>query len=206
MKRIALVLAAASALCVAGCASKPVYLGRTLNRVLVLPPFNDTTKLDAYTEMWGHVEHQAISRGYPIVPRSEVEAYYRSKNFNAPEEIEQIPIGKVCEDLKADGVLYTRIDQWGVSSSIIYTWLGVKLGASFYTSKNEDLWQGAGEAGESKVALDRQGAAESALLLVKDAGRHAGAAAANTFRTMPLNGGEPIGDNVGPDKVGPDRK
>src|SRR5688500_12427375 len=84
-----LLTASVLALAVVGCArSRPVYLNRPVARVVVLPPFVETMNAEAWKTMWPHLLEGLKQRGYAVVSRGDVEAFYAKNRFHGdPAEI-----------------------------------------------------------------------------------------------------------------------
>src|SRR6187401_239081 len=97
--------------------SGPTYLNRDVVTVAVLPPWNDTSMVEASGKMWPHVEHETATHRYRILPRAQVVAYFQKLRFNTPEEIQQIKPQKICAELQVQGLVYSRVTAWGKSTN-----------------------------------------------------------------------------------------
>jgi hypothetical protein len=185
-------LAAVPALLAAACAVKPVYLNRDVVRVAVLPPFNNTDDLEASGKLWPHVENAIAHKGYHVIARGEVSAYYQKLKFTIPEEIEQIPMARICEELKVQGLVFSRITFWGKKVLVFYNYVGVEAEFWLVDPSGERLWAGQGENGEQHIPGTKEGRIlDTAAAILADPGRYAAGAAANGCRKLPLAGFAP---------------
>jgi hypothetical protein len=195
-------------LSLAACGSGVVYLNKDIRRVVVLPPFNASNNIEASNKLWPSVQGDVASRGYAVVPQSEVVAYYEKCHYTLPEEIEQVPGGPggIAKLFNAEAVVYTNITNWGKKTLLVSNWVGVQLEASLVDAKTgEGLWSGKGEDGKSSGGLNLRDAALSAAgTLLTDPGQYAAGACHNTYRSLPRAGWDPKDspkmDNVKPDK------
>src|SRR5689334_18715878 len=171
--------------------SGPAYLNRDVVTVAVLPPWNDTSMVEASAKMWPHVEHEAATHRYRILPRAQVVAYFQKLRFNTPEEIQQLKPQKISADLQVQGLVYSRITAWGKSANLVGVSIGVECDVWLTEgATGEQAWTVSGQAGKKgRDSLD--GLLNSASALVGNPADYAPKAAANAFKTVPLAGFAP---------------
>jgi hypothetical protein len=171
--------------------SGPTYLNRDVVTVAVLPPWNDTSMVEASGKMWPHVEHEAATHRYRILPRAQVEAYFKKLRFNTPEEIQQIKPQKICAELQVQGLVYSRITAWGKTTTLTSFSIGVECDVWLTEgATGEQAWTVSGKAGkQGRDSLE--GLWNSASALVGNPAEYAPKAAANAFKTVPLAGFAP---------------
>jgi hypothetical protein len=181
---------ALAALGLAAC-SGPTYLNRDVVTVAVLPPWNDTSTLEASGKLWPYVERETATHRYRILPRAQVEAYFQKLHFGTPEEIQQIKPQKVCADLQVQGLVYSRVTAWGKSAALTGFSIGVECDVWLTEgATGEQAWTVSGQAGKKgRDSLD--GLLNSASALLGNPSEYAPKAAANAFKTVPLAGFEP---------------
>jgi hypothetical protein len=130
------------------CASRvhvdpPFYLNHDVHSVLVLPSFNETISVDAWKTAWPHLICAVAARGYRVVPREDVEAFYRKNNFHAaPEEINLYTAKELAREFGTDGVLYSNIVKWGYRYVGVYSEYGVTIDLKLVDGRSgEPIWQ-----------------------------------------------------------------
>jgi len=171
--------------------SGPTYLNRDVVTVAVLPPWNDTSMVEASGKMWPYVEHEAATHRYRILPRAQVEAYFKKLRFNTPEEIQQLKPQKICAELQVQGLVYSRVTAWGKTTTVTTFSVSVECEAWLTEGDTgEQAWTVSGKAGkEGRVSLE--GLWNSASAVVSNPAEYAPKAAANAFKTVPLAGFAP---------------
>lgn len=140
-------------LLVAGCA-KPIYLNREGRTVLVLPPFNESNSVEAWQKAWPRVEQEMAVRGYNVIPRSTVEAFYSKNKFTVPEEIRQYKPQELAKEFGCDLILRSTITKWGKTSVLLSTHREVAIAGELVDPKDGTvLWQGQGQHSEKSGLL-----------------------------------------------------
>jgi hypothetical protein len=184
---------ALAALALTSC-SGPTYLNRDVVTVAVLPPWNDTSMIEASGKLWPHIEHEAWTHKYRILPRAQVEAYFKKLRFNTPEEIQQIKPQKICADLQVQGLVYSQITTWEKVTTI--TTFSINVACDVWLTEGatgEKAWTGSGKAGK-QGGVSLTGVMNSASAVVGNPAEWAGRAATNAFKTIPLPGFAPQAD------------
>lgn len=190
MKILAVV---ALGLAAVGCAVEPVYLNKDIYSVAVLPPFNSSNYLEATDKMWGHVEARVAARGYRLIPRSTIQAFYQKHKYTQAEEIKQYAPDELAKEWNVDALVYSNITKWDRVTLILYTHVGVALEAELVEGKSGNaLWRGEGEAGDSEAGRDAVAASVGNVVAGLGAlERFCGPASADCFKTLPLPGHAP---------------
>lgn len=183
------------ALLAVGCAVKPTYLNRDIYTVAVLPPFNGTNYMEASRRAWPYVEAEVARRGYGLIPRATVEAFYEKNRFNLAEEVQQYSAQELAKEFACDAVVYSNVAKWDRMTLLLYVQLKVALEASLLDGKTgEGLWEGEGSAGDADIGRDAVVGTVGSVIAGLDAlERFCGPAASACFRRMPLPGYEPQG-------------
>ena len=173
--------------------SGPTYLNRDVVTVAVLPPWNDSSMVEASGKLWPHVEYESARHGYKILPRAQVEAYFKKLRFGTPEEIQQIKPQKICAELGVQGLVYSEITFWGKTTDGLGFYVGVEFDTWIVDGSTGDkAWTASGKAGK-KGNDSIEGLLRSAQAIVGNPAEHARRAAENAFKTVPLPGFEPKG-------------
>jgi hypothetical protein len=142
-----------AAACSSGPPPRPIYLERDVTRVLVLPPFMETLDPDAWKTLWPPVLEGVLSRGYRIVTREAVEAFYAKNQFRAdPAEVKIYSVQDLAGQFQADAVFYTNITRWGYKYLGVYSDFGVEADFEMVDAKTGDrLWIAHGQAVDSRT-------------------------------------------------------
>lgn len=179
-----------AALGLAAC-SGPAYLDRDVVSVAVLPPWNETSVLEAHATLWPHLERQAATHGYRVLPREQVEAYYQKRRFKAPEDVQLLQPRQLCAELQVQGLVYSKITTWEKGTSLTGFYVGVECDVWLVEgATGEQLWKASGRAGK-KGRDSLAGLVNSAQALVSDPAEYAPKAAANAFKSIPRPGFAP---------------
>jgi hypothetical protein len=143
--QLGLVTAAAAVL--AGCALKPYdYTNFRAHRprsILVLPPLNESTAVEATWGYYSTVTRPLAERGYYVFPIAVVDQFLKENGLPTAGEMHQVPLDKVREILGADAVLFITIEQYGSKYQIINTATTVAArGRLVDTRTGTLLWEG----------------------------------------------------------------
>jgi hypothetical protein len=138
---------ALAALVLAGCAAKPYdYTNFRLHpprSILVLPPLNESTAVEA---TWGYastVSRPLAERGYYVFPIAVVDQFLKENGLPGAGEMHQAPLNKVREILGADAVLYITVEQYGTKYQLINAATIVKARAKLVDTRTQvPLWEG----------------------------------------------------------------
>ncbi|MBI3867570.1 MAG: DUF799 family lipoprotein [Verrucomicrobia bacterium] len=115
--------------------------------ILVLPPLNETTEVEAPYGYLAAVTRPLSEWGYYVFPVAVIDHFLKENGMPTPGEMHQIPLPKVREILGADAVLYITITKYGSKYQVINSktivWAKARL---VDTQSGLVLWEGAGGA------------------------------------------------------------
>lgn len=136
MKPLSFLPLAAALLLFAGCATvQPKdYTAFRQSRprsILVLPPTNETTEINAPYSFLTTTTRPLAELGYYVFPVAVVDEYFKQNGVTSPDEIQKIPLPKLREVFGADAVLYLTVEKYGskyqVLASTTYVYARGKL-------------------------------------------------------------------------------
>jgi hypothetical protein len=139
---------------VCGCASpKTDYTNFRAHRprsILVLPPLNETTTVEATYSYLSTVTMPLAEMGYCVYPVAVVDHFLKENGMPTAGEMHQIPVNKALEILGADSVLYVTLVQYGTKYQVINSRTAVAVrGKLVDTRTGLTLWEGSGGAEQS---------------------------------------------------------
>jgi len=125
------------------------YLRNMPRSIVILPPLNETTEVNATYSYLSTVTQPIAEQGYYVFPVAVVDAMMKENGMPSAGEMHQIPAQKFREILGADAVLYAKIKYWGTHFHVVESSTGVGIEAELVdTATGLMLWQGAGELTE----------------------------------------------------------
>jgi hypothetical protein len=191
-----IIVGIALVLSVVGCGSSRVYLNRDVQTVLVLIPFNESQgENEAPLKMWPYVEEQVARRGYRLVPREKVSAFYDAKKYTDPAQIGEWSHDELCKEFKVDAIVISHLVAWDKKTLGVYNSIEVKLLAELRArdgSKEGALvWNGEGEDGYSATAGGKGILQGLVGVAATDPVKYAPGAAARCFGGLPYAGWDP---------------
>jgi hypothetical protein len=142
------------ALVVAGCATAPPtdYTNFRAHRprsILVLPPLNESTAVEATYGYLSTVTFPLAEMGYYVFPVAEVDQFLKENGMPTAGEMHQIPLDKFREIIGADAVLFTTLVQYGSKYQVINSKTEVNVKGKLVDTKTGiTLWEGTGIARE----------------------------------------------------------
>jgi len=141
-------LVAMLAVLVTGCASKPPYdytnYRQHLPRsILVLPPLNESTAVEATYGFYSIVTQPLAELGYYVYPVVVVDQFLKENGLPTAGEMHQIPLNKIDEIIGADAVLYIMVLQYGTKYQLINSATIVRASGKLVDVKTGlTLWEG----------------------------------------------------------------
>ncbi len=150
-RRALLVLAFAA---VTGCTAMPAhdytaFRATMPDSILVLPPLNHTTDVNAPYTFLSTVTRPLVEAGYYVFPVAVVDAFLKENGLPTPYEMHGVPLDKVRDILGADAVLYVVISEWGQKYQILSSNTVVEWQARLVdVETGQELWRGLGSAVE----------------------------------------------------------
>jgi hypothetical protein len=115
--------------------------------ILVLPPINETTSVEAAYSYLSTVTMPLAEMGYYVFPVAVVDQFLKENGMPTPGEMHQVPLNKTFEILGADAVLYVTLTQYGTKYQIINSQTSVAVKGKFVdTRTGVTIWEGVGSA------------------------------------------------------------
>jgi len=153
-----------------GCASVPkhdysLYRSHMPRSILVLPPLNNSTDVNAPYIFLSTITRPLANRGYYVFPVGIIDDYMKDNGLPSAYEMHNVPLNKLCEVFAADAVLYVAIEDWGQKYIILSSSTVVNFHAKLVDLKSgELLWSGQQHAIESSGGQGLIGMAISATV------------------------------------------
>ena len=111
--------------------------------ILVLPPLNESTDINATYSCLSTVTMPLAEHGYYVFPVAVVDQLFKENGMPTPGEMHQAPLSKIREIIGADAVLYITIKEYGTSYQVINSATMVDAEASLVdTVSGTVLWAG----------------------------------------------------------------
>lgn len=106
------------ALSLVGCQVAPPYDYSALEAskprsILVIPPLNESVDVNAPYTFISTVSKPLAEKGYYVFPVAVIDQFLKENGLPSPGEMNSVPLEKLRENIGADAVLYTTINQWG---------------------------------------------------------------------------------------------
>jgi hypothetical protein len=138
-------IACAAVLC--GCMNQPKqadysrYLNHMPTSIVVLPPLNESTRVEAPDLFLSTITQPLAERGYYVFPVAVVHQMLKENGLPTPGEMHQVPPAKFREILGADAVLYITIKEWTTRYVVIDSSTSVALEFRLVdTGSGDELW------------------------------------------------------------------
>lgn len=102
----------------AGCVTAPSYDYTAFRQsrprsILVLPPVNTSTAVEASYSLLSQMTFPLAESGYYVMPVTLVDETFRQNGLANPAEIEKVSLAKLHDIFGADAALYVNITQYG---------------------------------------------------------------------------------------------
>jgi len=115
--------------------------------ILVLPPDNTTTDVNASNSVLSQMTMPLAEAGYYVIPVAVMEETFKQNGVTTAGDIQQTSPAKLREIFGADAVLYSTISQYGTQYRVLVSATVVTASAKLVDLKSGDvLWQGAATA------------------------------------------------------------
>jgi len=157
---------AAATLLLSGCVTPPAYDYTAFRQsrpasILVLPPVNTSTAVQASSSLMSWVTLPLAESGYYVMPVTLVEETFRQNGLANPAEIAEVPPAKLREIFGADAALYIRISQYGTLYRVIQSESVVTAEARLVDLRNGALlWTGTASASSA----EKRGGSQAGLI------------------------------------------
>jgi hypothetical protein len=115
--------------------------------ILVLPPLNETTSVEATYSYLSTVSEPLAELGYYVFPVAVVDQFLKANGMPTAGEMHQVSLAKVYQITGADAVLYITLKQYGSHYQVINATTTVEAVARLVdTRTGTELWTGHGFA------------------------------------------------------------
>jgi hypothetical protein len=132
------------------CAAKvdyTLYRNRVPRSILVLPPLNESTTVEASYTYLSTVTRPLAEGGYYVFPVAVIDAFMKDNGLPHPDEMHGVPLDKIKEVIGPDAVLYVTIEEWGQKYQVIASVTIVRARARLVdAATGATLWTGKAEA------------------------------------------------------------
>ena len=149
MKRFVILFSfAASALLVGGCATLPSrdysqFIQHTPRTILILPPRNLTSELNANYSFYTQSAKSLADQGYYVYPTVLVDQFFKQNGVFIADEMHEIPLKRLYEIFQADAVLYIDVVAYGTKYVVLSSDNIVAANAILLDSRTGlELWRG----------------------------------------------------------------
>ncbi len=137
-----------------GCAVQPVqpfdyapFRAARPTSVLVLPPLNQTSDVQAGAAVWAQVAMPLAEAGYYVLPVTLVAETFRDNGLTVAEDVQQVAPAKLREIFGADAALSLTITRYGVVYTVFDSSVVVTLQARLVDLRSgQELWSGSASA------------------------------------------------------------
>ncbi len=133
---------------ISGCATTPPFDYSSFRNhrprsILVLPPLNQTTDVNASYTYLSTITQPLAECGYYVFPVAVVDAYLKENGLPSSEEMHGVALKKIRDIIGADAVLYVMIEEWGQKYIVIQSVTTIKAKAQLVdTASGNIIWQG----------------------------------------------------------------
>ena len=111
--------------------------------ILVLPPLNQTTDVNAPYSYLSTITRPLAECGYYVFPVAVVDAYMKENGLPSPEEMHGVALKKIRDIIGADAVLYVTIEEWGQKYIVIQSVTTIRAKAQLIdTVSGDTIWKG----------------------------------------------------------------
>jgi hypothetical protein len=145
---IALLFTVGIGLLLGGCASLPpkdysLYETHMPRSILVLPPINQTSEVNANYSFYTQTTRPIAEMGYYVFPVVLVDQFFKENGVTVADEMHHIPLDKLYEVFGADAVLYITVEQYGSKYVVLSSNTIIVASATLVDSRSgETIWQG----------------------------------------------------------------
>lgn len=156
MSRFRFLLIGAAAVLSTGCATAPGFDYTAFREsrpasILVLPPVNNSTSVEASPSLYSWVTQPLAESGYYVLPVALVEETFRQNGLANPAEISEVSPAKLREIFGADAALYLQIKQYGTVYQVLQSASVVTAEARLVDLRNgATLWKGEASASSAE--------------------------------------------------------
>jgi hypothetical protein len=111
--------------------------------ILVLPPLNESTNVNAPYVYLSTVSRPLAECGYYVFPVAVIDALMKENGLPDAGEMHKVPLNKIKEVIGDDAVLYVTIEDWGQKYQVVSSTTVVKARAKLVdVATGVTLWTG----------------------------------------------------------------
>ncbi|MFC5429286.1 DUF799 domain-containing protein [Paraburkholderia denitrificans] len=119
--------------------------------ILVLPPTNETSDVNATNGMLSQMTMPLAEAGYYVVPVAVMDETFKENGLTTPNDIQATSPAKLREIFGADAALYSNVSQYGTVYRVLDSATIVTASAKLVDLKTGDvLWQGRASANSNE--------------------------------------------------------
>ncbi|KMZ11836.1 Phosphonate ABC transporter phosphate-binding periplasmic component [Candidatus Burkholderia humilis] len=126
LKAFAAASAASAASALSACVSQPkqqadytAFRNSKPHSILVLPPVNQTSDINATYGMLSQMTMPLAEGGYYVVPVAEMDETFKHNGLTTANDIQNVPAAKLRQIFGADAALYTTVTDYGTKYQVI---------------------------------------------------------------------------------------
>src|SRR5574343_252335 len=86
--------------------------------ILVLPPLNDSTDVNATFSMLAQSTYPLAESGYYVMPVTLVNETFHQNGLTMPTDMHEVPAAKLTEIFGADAALYMKVTRYGSTYTV----------------------------------------------------------------------------------------
>ena len=87
--------------------------------ILVLPPLNDSTDVNATFSMLAQSTYPLAESGYYVMPVTLVNETFHQNGLTMPADMHEVPVAKLKEIFGADAALYVKVTRYGSTYAVL---------------------------------------------------------------------------------------
>jgi len=126
--------------------------------MLVLPPLNDSTEVNATAGVWAHAVRPLAEGGYYVFPIALVAETFRQNGLDNAADIQEVSPQKLHEFFGADAAVYIRVIDYGTTYKVISSDTRVAVeGRIIDLRSGQLLWQGQAAASSAEQQQNQGG-------------------------------------------------
>jgi hypothetical protein len=115
--------------------------------ILLLPPLNDTSDVQATYGMLSQMTQPVAEAGYYVVPVAVMDETFKQNGLTESTDIQAVAPAKLREIFGADAALYSKVTQYGSVYQLLDSKIVVEASAKLVDLRSGDvLWEGEGRA------------------------------------------------------------
>ncbi|WP_277186656.1 DUF799 domain-containing protein [Caballeronia sp. BR00000012568055] len=156
-----LCVALSALILLSACASGPKQVDYTAFRnakprsILVLPPVNQTSEVNATYGMLAQMTMPLAEAGYYVVPVAEMDETFKHNGLTTPTDIQNVAPAKLREIFAADAALYTTVTDYGSKFVVVGSKTNVTANTKLVDLRSgNELWSGSATANGSEAGAN----------------------------------------------------